>query len=298
MTIRKLGHAARWAFLLAATLFVAGVFPFTTHPANGQAQGALVIAAAPIANLSDGAVVKVHAESTGLTIYSLSAHVCMPGKVNGDHAFDFAGPFCVSVPIGQGEVEKVVSFPGVNAADLEMKVGTGSVEWHNTIGYPYSLTCGPGNPCDLVVRAEITNATAYFQVPLCFGTGCPAAAPLPSNPTAHEVSPPPTPTTEPPPATTTTAAPAAAAPAAAPPGGGSNGAAPKAAGTGTSHSSTSPSGDLASAQSTSAISIPPEGPSRGVRVFVAALVGALGGARIVQVVSRARKGRGPRLGTA
>jgi hypothetical protein len=33
-------------------------------------------------------------------------------------------------------------------------------------------------------------------------------------------------------------------------------------------------------------------------VFVAALVGALGGARIVQVVSRARKGRGPRLGTA
>jgi hypothetical protein len=293
--------AIRWTLLIFAALFVGGIFPFSSPPAQGQVDGVagtLTITASPIANLSDGATVNVHADVKDMALYSLTAHVCVPGKVTGDHAFDFSGPFCPNVAIGSGDLDKQVVLPGATSADLSIKVGVGTVDWHNSLGYPYSLACGPGAPCDLVVKAEITNSTAYYQIPLCFGTDCPAAAPVPAGPTAQQVTPPPPPTTAPPPTAppTTVAEPSESA------SGGAKAAAVGAAtkqggGGGSSHSSDT--GEIQTAQSASAVSVPPGASSRGVRVFVAALAGALCGARIVQVISRERRKRSSsRLGLA
>jgi len=296
----------RWTLLIFAALFVGGIFPFSSSPAQGQVDGVagtLTITASPIADLSDGATVNVHAEVKDMALYSLTAHVCMPGKVNGDHAFDFSGPFCPNVAIGSGELDKQVVLPGATSGDLSIKVGVGTVDWHNSIGYAYSLACGPGAPCDLVIKAEITNSTAYYQIPLCFGTDCPAAAPVPAGPTAQQVTTPPPPTTAPP-----TTAPPTAPPTSVPvpsesASGGAKAVAVGAAtkkgsgGGGSSHSSDT--GEIQTAQSASAVSVPPGASSRGVRVFVAALAGALCGARIVQVISRERRKRSSsRLGLA
>jgi hypothetical protein len=294
----------RWTLLIGAALFVAGIWPFASMPARGQVDGVagtLTITASPIANLTDGSVVKVHADVKDMALYSLTAHVCMAGTVKGDHMFAFSGDYCPNVAIGSGDVEKQVVLPGAASGDLSFKVGTGHVDWHNTLGFPYSLDCGPGAPCDLVIKAEITNSTAYYQIPLCFGTGCPAAAPVPAGQTAQQVTTPPPPTTEPP---TTTAPPATVAPPEASASGAAKGAAigagTKSGGTGTGggSSQSSNTGDLESAQSASALSVPADASSRGVRVFVAALAGALCGARIVQVITRERRKHTGRLRTA
>jgi len=302
MSIRRVASVASWAFLVFAAMFVGGLYPFSSLPAQGQVDGvsgSITITASPITDLVDGSVVNVHVEAKDTQIYSLTAHTCMPGKVTGDHAFDFAGPFCPNVPIGSGDLAAQVALPGATSADLAVKVGAGHVDWHNGLGFPYSITCGPGTPCDLVIRAEITNSTAYYQIPLCYGSGCPAAAPVPVGATAQQVTSAPTPTTAPPP-TTTTAAPPAAAPAEG--GGGpkagtaAGGTSAKATGSGSSRSSSS--GELASAASASALSVPAGASSRGWRVFVAAAAGAVGAAWISHVVARERRKRGTTLGTA
>ena len=219
MSIRRVVSVASWAFLVFAAMFVGGLYPFSSLPAQGQVDGvsgSITITASPITDLVDGSVVNVHVEAKDTQIYSLTAHTCMPGKVTGDHAFDFAGPFCPNVPIGSGDLAAQVALPGATSADLAVKVGAGHVDWHNGLGFPYSITCGPGTPCDLVIRAEITNSTAYYQIPLCYGSGCPAAAPVPVGATAQQVTSAPTPTTAPPPTTTTAAPPPSAGAAAVP----------------------------------------------------------------------------------
>jgi hypothetical protein len=324
MKFRHLVHALRWAIIVIGALFVAGVFPFSSGGADGLtgATGPVTVTVT-----SDAAgLASIHATAPdGISIYSLTAHICMPGKVNGDHAFDFSGPFCTNAPVGQSDVEKLQAFPGVSAADLQFQLGTGTANWTDGRGFPHSLTCDPSTACDLSVRIEITNSTAYFNAPFTWGTPLtePPPAPPPNDQPAEQPSPEggsATATTAPgdgctPPSTTTTKAADGDTPTTttttAPesscgqkgkkvPGGGSstgsgNGGSGPTAG-GTSHSSSRGSGDnIADARDASSLSVPGTDSSRGTRVFVAALLGALCGARILAVISRTRR-RG--LGTA
>jgi len=57
-------------------------------------------------------------------------------------------------------------------------VGTGTVEWYNTDGFgPESLTCGPSNPCDMVVRVSHGGSTSWYIQPLTYvaAPGTPAS---------------------------------------------------------------------------------------------------------------------------
>ncbi|MBU6216799.1 MAG: hypothetical protein KGR17_09365, partial [Acidobacteria bacterium] len=54
-------------------------------------------------------------------------------------------------------------------------VGTGTVEWYNTDGFgPESLTCGPSNPCDMVVRVSHGGSTSWYIQPLTYVASPPA----------------------------------------------------------------------------------------------------------------------------
>src|SRR5262249_41793846 len=123
-------------------------------------------------------------------VYSVTAHMCMPGRVNGDYTFSFTSKFCSNAPVGSGDVQQSLTFAGDKSADLPFKVGSGTVNWVNSVGFPLTMTCGPGNPCDLVRQAEVNNGTPYYQIPLCYGPGCPAPpSPVPANEAAAAVTP-------------------------------------------------------------------------------------------------------------
>ncbi len=56
--------------------------------------------------------------------------------------------------------------------------GTGTVEWFNTDGFgPFSMTCDPTNPCDMVVRVSHGGSTSWYIQPLTYiaAPGTPAS---------------------------------------------------------------------------------------------------------------------------
>ena len=286
--------AVAWRVVfLTATLIVIGVIPLATssaHAVNGSA-GDLTLTAEPNVHLVDGQTVSVHVQATNVSIYSLTTHICVPGKVNGDYAFSFSGPFCSKVPVGSGTVQQQVVTPGTQTADLAVKVGEGTANWINERGFPYSVTCDPTTSCDLVVQVEITNSTVYAQVPLCYATVCPGAP-------VEFIGPP---------GVTggaTVVSPVAGTPSATPPGvasnssgGGSNPtAASRPALTGESRSST-PAAAPARLHDQATTITGNSGLSRGLRVLIAGLVAALGGMRIMSVINKHRRKSAPLEGT-
>src|SRR5262249_36384940 len=135
------------------------------------------------------------------------------------------------------------------------------------------------------VEAQITDRSVYYTAPLCYGAACPLEQSASSSATspATPASPGPQTATAPPP---TDAVPATAAAAA------SSKASGPAARASSSSSSSSSSGSISDSEQAigePVISATPNGSSRGVRVFVAGLVGALCGARVVQIIGRARR---------
>jgi hypothetical protein len=150
------------------------------------------------------------------------------------------------------------------------------VQWIDERGFPHSFKCGPGAPCNLVVRVQVTGDTVFANVPICFGFGCPAE---PQPPTAAPVAASPEATT------TTTVVPGESKKGKAGKAGesaaGTESTAPESAGTGEET-------EVAASRANEPISVSRDS-SRGTRVLVAGCVGALGGARLVQISNRARR---------
>jgi hypothetical protein len=287
-----LAVAWRVVFLTAA-LIVVGVIPLATSPAhavNGSA-GDLTLTAEPNVHLVDGQTVSVHVQATNVSIYSLTTHICIPGKVNGDYAFSFSGPFCSKVAVGSGTVQQQVITPGTQTADLAVKVGEGTANWINERGFPYSVTCDPTTSCDLVVQVEITNSTVYAQVPLCYATVC-AAAPVefvgPPGVTGGA-------TVVSPVAGTSSATPPGVASSASGTASNPSPAATHPALTGESRSST-PAGAPTRLHDQATTITGNSGLSRGLRVLIAGLVAALGGMRIMSVINKHRRQSAPQEG--
>jgi len=60
-----------------------------------------------------------------------------------------------------------VAFNGASQTTptFTLDVATGSVTWVNASGFNFSMDCGPGHPCDLVIKVDTndqTTPTAYF----------------------------------------------------------------------------------------------------------------------------------------
>jgi len=174
--------------------------------------GSVVVAAVPTTRVVDGQTVAIRAVSaTGAQIYQLRAHLCSAGsEVRTNFDFGFQGRRCANVALGMGSIEQTAEYgSGVNNAELNsFKVGVGDVRWVNELGFDQVLQCGPGHPCNLVVRAQITDDTIFFNFPLCYGGACPPehAQPVTLVPTPTSTS------TTVHPTTTTTTTNVAAAP--------------------------------------------------------------------------------------
>jgi len=306
----------QFGFLLVAALVAGGVLSFgagTAGAASGTA-GPIAITVTPTSGVSDGQAISIHAEApAGTVIYELRAHLCLPNaNVNNTFDFGFQGKKCTNAAVGAGDVEQVASFgQGVSTADLDtFKVGVGTVHWVDELGYDQIIDCGPGKQCDVVVQVQITNGTVFFTVPLCYGAACaPDGAPATTAP--------PTTAAPAPPAAAASASgtgtgsagaganpTTAAGSAAAPKAGAASGAAKAGHGdVGTKSAGAQGKGDgstaLAEATPASATTTASDtGLSLTARLFIAAIAGALGAARIIAVLSKARRNSTTRLGTA
>jgi hypothetical protein len=289
---------------------VAGCWASSAAPAGAVVTGdagPVTVTVSPTSGLTDGEPVSVHVTAPdGVVIYEIAAHMCLPDSaVNATINFSFVGDFCSNAPVGTSDTERVASFPdGVRSGDLDgFKVGVGSTLWVSDLGKPHFLTCGPGNPCDLVVQVQITNDTVFLDAPLCFGGSCPPEAgsqpsPAPAASGAGSGASPP--------AAVGAAAPSGDGPGTTPPSTVTPPTTAATAGKGQHSSPTSPSsssssrGDTevatASSRNAAVVGDPGGGLSRGVRVVIAAAVGALCAVRIFFVILRVRR-RSSGLGT-
>jgi hypothetical protein len=294
------------------SLIAAGVVSLgsgTADAVSGNA-GPITVTVNPTSGVGDGTSVAIHAEAPdGVLIYSLKAHLCRPGRpITSHYDWSFSGLRCPGVAVGNGDVEQGSSYgDGTQSADVpSFKVGEGAINFVNVVGHQATIDCGPGKPCDVVVDVEITNDEVFYTAPLCYGDRCP--------PEGQASDTPPPPSSAPP-------LPVAGSDAAAQGAQGNGGAAPAGNAAGSSGSPSSHSTgagakatakaapkaksstsvhdttlEAASAATTTTAS--DAGLSRQARVFIAAVAGALGTARIIAVVKRTRRRRSGGLGLA
>ena len=308
LPLRVLRSMVRILVLLMA-LVAAGVLPIGTGTAH-----ALVGTAGPVtvtvttAPGTDPLQISFHAEvSGGPVIYGLTAHLCVPGAVRNTYDFGYQSGFCPNVAVGKGDIQKVVPVPGATSADLNgFKVGSGTADWLDENGFPHTLTCDVTSKCEVVVKINYTGQVVFFHAPICYSAATCQTDNVPA----------PAPTSAP------SSAPGKPGVAAAAAAGATNGGSGSGSGTGhgggtTGSGSSSGSGSPtasgsaakpppgANANSTSTgrtaeevalagrtasvVSVPTGGLSRSVRVLLAALTGALCGARILYVFSKVRR---------
>jgi hypothetical protein len=286
--LRPLLTALRVGLLAAGAIFAVSGHSTTGVPASAApaTAGPVAVTVLPTVGLTDGQTVAIHAEApAGTVIYEIAAKICQPlVRVSNEVDFGLAGRYCwgptaasPGARLGSADAIQTVAFPaGVAAGDLNtFKVGTGTVQWIDERGFPHGYTCGPGKPCSLVVRVQITGSTEFATIPICYGSDCPA---------------------EPqPPAAAPPAADPGAAAATTPAAGGKKAKGSKAGGTAAdapaaadSAATTTTTTAVVENRDTEPISVSRDS-SRGTRVFVAGCVGALGGARLVQISNRARR---------
>lgn len=292
---------AQLMFVVGAVLLAAGALSIGSGTAGAVSgtTGPISVSVTPTSGLSDGQSVAVHAEAPpGIVIYELKVHLCLPGSYIGTNFnFGFEGEKCTNLAPGAGDAEKLASFPdGTQSAELDtFKVGEGGVHWVNALGDDQVIMCGPGQPCDLVVRVQLTNDTRFYTAPLCYGDGCP-----PDGQTTNATTPAAAGAATPPPAAASSSA-----------AGGISGA--PTASTTASHGAKVTSGESNSSTANragldngnqQAVALDETtagaagGLSRPVRVFVAAAAGAICMARIITVIKRTRRRTTGGLGTA
>lgn len=136
--------------------------------------------------------------NSGQNIFSLQARICQTGS-SISNTGDFSptqGSQCAGGPLAAG-TQNVVTVAGNPAgaspantfAEGVITVGAGSNTFTNQDGNPITITCGPANPCELWLQANMTTGNQYAFFPLTYATNPDTpAAPNPGPPADGSVS--------------------------------------------------------------------------------------------------------------
>jgi hypothetical protein len=112
-------------------------------------------------SLVDGSTVSVHVDAqsppnaTPSSIFSIDARICASSaNINNTADFDpIPGGNCAGHPlsVNSDALVQVATAPPNKVADLSFRVGVGTDTYDNN-GTPVTITCGPANPCKLVLE--------------------------------------------------------------------------------------------------------------------------------------------------
>lgn len=117
-------------------------------------------------------VVRVQADA-GSKLYGIEARLCRAGAT-----FTFDADFlptaagnCIARPLSSGSDAKVeVPVPAPNqSGELTFRVGVGTDAFNDREGALVNITCGPGNPCQVVVKVQYPNGFGFKTYPVTYG---------------------------------------------------------------------------------------------------------------------------------
>lgn len=123
--------------------------------------------------LKDGQGVKVHVTAkSGSQVFGFEARLCA-----GAESFRFDSDMrptktgkCISKPVSTGseEYQEVRAAAPFEVADSVFHVGVGNDQFAKQDGTPVTITCGPGHPCQLVLKVQFPNGFAIRAFPLTY----------------------------------------------------------------------------------------------------------------------------------
>jgi hypothetical protein len=124
--------------------------------------------------LHDGDEVAVHVEpKDGSIVYGFEAIVCAGNaqfSVDADIRPTYTGK-CITNPLSPSSQKylAVKADPPFKVAEAKFKVGVGTNTYATRDGEPVAITCGPGSPCQLVLKLQYPNGFGFAAYPLTFG---------------------------------------------------------------------------------------------------------------------------------
>ena len=127
----------------------------------------------PVDGAIDGEAVTVHASpEPGSLLYGVEARLC-----RGDAAITDEGTFtptlggvCIDKPLSVNSDSKVLvagsePFTGI---DLTFRVGVGTTTFATQYSGPTSITCGPGTPCQIVLKLQYPKGFGFKGIPVTY----------------------------------------------------------------------------------------------------------------------------------
>lgn len=78
---------------------------------------------------------------------------------------------CTPKPLSANADQRVevVGQEPFQSLDGEFRVGVGAQTWNTVSNGPATLTCGPGNPCSLVLKLQYPDGFGFQAIPITFG---------------------------------------------------------------------------------------------------------------------------------
>lgn len=145
--------------------------PVAGIPGSGQVP--LAVKASNASGLRDGDPVSIHvAPTSGSVIYGFEARLCRGDTTYGNDA-DMRPTLtgkCVSHPLSTGSDDylAVRSAPPYSSADANFRVGEGTDTFRTRDGRTASVTCGPDNPCTIVLELQYPNGYGFQTIPVTY----------------------------------------------------------------------------------------------------------------------------------
>jgi hypothetical protein len=121
----------------------------------------------------DGQEVKIHVSpQSGFAAYGAEAFLCKADTtflLDADIRPTQTGK-CISKPLsaGSNDYVRVAAPPPYGGFDLAFKVGVGTDSYAMSNGQQVSITCGPGHPCQLVLKLQFTKSFGFQAYPVTY----------------------------------------------------------------------------------------------------------------------------------
>ncbi len=121
----------------------------------------------------DGQAVTVHASpESGSQLFGVEARLCR-GDVAVSSDGDFAptlGGVCIDKPLSTGSDAKVsvVGVEPYSGLDVTFRVGVGSTTFMTQYDGSTAITCGPGSPCQIVLKLQYPKGFGFKGIPVTY----------------------------------------------------------------------------------------------------------------------------------
>jgi len=147
--------------------------PTTRTGVYGADHIPLTVSVPPLSGVHDGQEIPIKVLSQpGSSAYGFDAFLCKGGTsytTDADVRPTETGK-CVSKPLSANSdrYKEVAAAPPYQRVEGSFRVGVGTDTFKSMVG-DATVTCGPGNPCTLVLKVQFPNGYGFLQYPIVYG---------------------------------------------------------------------------------------------------------------------------------